>query len=86
MSALAAEEEPNSALLKAAHQFNQRYGTKAHNRKDFDCGNPSLNEYLQRSARQNQDQDMGRTYVLVEAWIDANTASEAMSALLLLLA
>ncbi len=40
--------------------------TKAHNRKDFDCGVPSLNQYLQRSARQNQDQDMGRTYVLVE--------------------
>lgn len=40
--------------------------TKAHNHKDFDCGIPSLNQYLQRSARQNQDQDTGRTYVLVE--------------------
>ena len=34
--------------------------TKAHDRKDFDCGIPSLNQYLQRSARQDQDQDMGR--------------------------
>lgn len=39
---------------------------KVHNRKDFDCGIFGLNQYLQRSARQNQDQDMGRTYVLVE--------------------
>ncbi len=40
--------------------------TKSHDRRDFDCGIPSLNQYLLRSARQNQDKDMGRTYVLVE--------------------
>lgn len=40
--------------------------TKSHDRRDFDCGIPSLNQYLLRSARQNQGQDMGRTYVLVE--------------------
>lgn len=40
--------------------------TKAHDRRDFDCGVPSLNQYLQRSARQNQEKDIGRTYVLVE--------------------
>ena len=26
LSALASEEEPNAALVQAAHQFNQRYG------------------------------------------------------------
>jgi len=40
--------------------------TKAHDRAAFDCGVPSLNQYLQRSARQNQEKDIGRTYVLVE--------------------
>ncbi|MGI4787875.1 MAG: GNAT family N-acetyltransferase [Janthinobacterium lividum] len=39
---------------------------KAHDRQSFDCGVPSLNQYLQRSARQNQDKDVGRTYVLVD--------------------
>ena len=41
--------------------------TKAHDRRDFDCGVPALNQYLQRAARQNQDKDVGRTYVLVES-------------------
>ncbi len=40
--------------------------TKAHDRAAFDCGVPSLNSYLQRSARQNQDRDIGRTCVALE--------------------
>ncbi len=36
-----------------------------HDRNSFDCGEPSLNEYLQRFARQNAELFLGRTYVLV---------------------
>lgn len=36
-----------------------------HNRSAFDCGEPSLNQYLHRFARQNADKDYGRTYVAV---------------------
>ena len=39
---------------------------KAHERTTFDCGQEDLNRYLQHSARQNQDKDLGRTYVAVE--------------------
>lgn len=39
---------------------------KSHDRGDFDCGVESLNRYLKHSARQNQTQDVGRTYVAVE--------------------
>jgi GNAT superfamily N-acetyltransferase len=39
--------------------------TEKHGRVSFDCGGPSLNEYLQRSARQNAEPFLGRTYVLV---------------------
>jgi len=35
----------------------------AHDRSGFDCGEPSLNEYLQRYARQNAQKHLGRTYV-----------------------
>ena len=34
-----------------------------HDRASFDCGEPVLNEYLKRYARQNQEQDIGRTWV-----------------------
>lgn len=37
--------------------------TEQHDRAAFDCGEPSLNEYLQRFARQNADNFLGRTYV-----------------------
>lgn len=39
--------------------------TEKHDRATFDCGEPSLNEYLQRFARQNAELFLGRTYVLV---------------------
>ncbi|HEU0055452.1 MAG TPA: hypothetical protein VFQ39_19830, partial [Longimicrobium sp.] len=37
--------------------------SKRHKRDDFDCGEPALNEYLKRHARQNQERDVGRSYV-----------------------
>lgn len=39
--------------------------TRRHARGEFDCGEPALNHYLQRYARQNQDKGVGRTYVVV---------------------
>src|SRR5437773_9234352 len=36
-----------------------------HDRKSFDCGKPSLNEFLQRQARQNADRNVGVTHVVV---------------------
>jgi len=36
-----------------------------HDRSSFDCGEPSLDEYLQLFARQNAELFLGRTYVLV---------------------
>lgn len=36
-----------------------------HDRKNFDCGEKSLNDYLQRYARQNAENGSSRTYVAV---------------------
>lgn len=36
-------------------------------RESFDCGEPSLNDFLKRYARQNQEKDLGRTFVAVLA-------------------
>lgn len=36
-----------------------------HDRQSFDCGKPSLNEFLQRQARQNADRNVGVTHVVV---------------------
>lgn len=36
-----------------------------HDRAAFDCGEPSLNDFLKRFARQNDDKGLGRTYVAV---------------------
>lgn len=38
-----------------------------HDRGGFDCGKPSLNEFLQRQARQNADRNVGVTHVVVPA-------------------
>ncbi|MCA1595965.1 MAG: GNAT family N-acetyltransferase [Chloroflexi bacterium] len=38
-----------------------------HDRRGFDCGKPSLNEFLQQRARPNADRDVGVTHVVVEA-------------------
>jgi len=34
-----------------------------HDRRDFDCGEPALNSFLQRLARQQSERDFNRTYV-----------------------
>ena len=34
-----------------------------HDRADFDCGEPALNNFLQRLARQQAERDFNRTYV-----------------------
>ena len=41
--------------------------TRSHDRNDFDCGETMLNSYIQRLAVQNDKQNIGRTFVAVEA-------------------
>lgn len=38
---------------------------KYHSRDLFDCGEPSLNEYLKRYARQNSDEGIARAFVAI---------------------
>jgi GNAT superfamily N-acetyltransferase len=40
---------------------------RRHDRKDFDCGSPELNEYLDRYARQNHESGGAKTFVAVSA-------------------
>ena len=35
-----------------------------HDRADFDCGEPALNHFLQKTARQHADKGISRTFVL----------------------
>lgn len=37
--------------------------SRRHNRTDFDCGQPALTSFLREYARQNQDENIGRTSV-----------------------
>ena len=39
---------------------------RRHDRSAFDCGEPALNEFIQRHARQNQERRISRTYVAAE--------------------
>jgi len=39
--------------------------TRVHNRKAFDCGEPTLNDYLVRYARQNHESGGAKTFVAV---------------------
>ncbi len=39
--------------------------SKHHDRKNFDCGEESLNTFLRQFARQNDEKGLGRTYVAV---------------------
>ena len=39
---------------------------KSHDRKGFDCGDSTLNQFLQRTARQHIQKGISRTFVLVE--------------------
>ena len=49
--------------------MNTRYDieplTARHDRAAFACGEPSLNDFLKRYARQNDERGLGRTYVAV---------------------
>jgi ribosomal protein S18 acetylase RimI-like enzyme len=36
---------------------------KTHDRSQFDCGEPVLNEFIRNYARQNQNENIGRTWV-----------------------
>ena len=38
-----------------------------HDRKNFDCGEPSLNQYLQQQAKQSAEKRISRTFVAVES-------------------
>lgn len=40
--------------------------TRQHDRNAFDCGEPSLNAFLQRVALQQDERGLGRTFVAVE--------------------
>ena len=56
---------PSSAT--DAPQFAFEPWAAHHNRKAFDCGEPSLNTYLQRYARQNAERNLAITHVAVDA-------------------
>jgi GNAT superfamily N-acetyltransferase len=45
---------------------------KRHGRDGFDCGEPTLNDYLRRQAGQHQRRGFGKTYVAVDE--DGSTA------------
>jgi GNAT superfamily N-acetyltransferase len=38
---------------------------KKHKRENFDCGEESLNQFLKKYARQNQEKGFGRTFVAI---------------------
>jgi hypothetical protein len=38
---------------------------RGHDRSSFDCGEPLLNYYLKKFARQTQDRDGAKTYVVL---------------------
>jgi len=40
--------------------------TKEHNRAEFDCGDQSLNLFLQKTARQHMDKGLSKTFVLID--------------------
>jgi len=40
---------------------------RTHDRKGFDCGEPALNEYLQKYARQNHESGGAKTFVAIDA-------------------
>lgn len=45
----------------------QRLAPGLHDRQGFDCGEPALNEYLQRFAEQHRRKGISAAYVLVES-------------------
>jgi GNAT superfamily N-acetyltransferase len=45
--------------------FEIQLSGKHHRRENFDCGEESLNQFLKKFARQNQEKGFGRTFVAV---------------------
>ena len=41
--------------------------SRLHDRTKFECGEPSLNNYLQRMAMQHDERNLGRTFVAIES-------------------
>lgn len=39
---------------------------KAHDRKSFDCGDPAMNDFLQRYARQSHEQNAAKTFCAID--------------------
>lgn len=46
--------------------------SKAHDRKSFDCGDPAMNEFLQRYARQGHESGAAKTFLAIN---DAESGS-----------
>ena len=40
--------------------------SKRHDRKSFDCGDPSLNDFLQRYARQSHESGAAKTFLAID--------------------
>jgi len=40
--------------------------SRLHDRKSFDCGQPALNDYLQKTALQHIEKGISRTFVLID--------------------
>ena len=39
---------------------------KKHDRKSFDCGDPSMNDFLQRYARQSHESGAAKTFLAID--------------------
>ena len=55
--------------------------TASHDRRNFGCGEPALDDYLRRFARQHAASNLGRTYVAAAGGRIAGYYSLAMSAI-----
>src|ERR1700753_3487423 len=40
---------------------------KSHDRQSFDCGDPSMNDFLRRYARQSHEQNASKTFCAVDS-------------------
>jgi GNAT superfamily N-acetyltransferase len=53
-------------VAKAAEPFRIETLTREHDRNGFDCGEPTLNTYLQRLALQHAERNISRTFVALQ--------------------
>lgn len=54
-------------MVEPAPLVIERLDKNIHNRNDFDCGEPSLNEYLQSTARQHMEKGFAQVWVAVSS-------------------